>query len=58
MVGAEVEVNTMEQMTAGLGSEIGDVLGEGAEVFHIYTKILGRRYEAPVERLQQRRLRS
>ena len=40
IVGAEVEVNTMEQMTAGLGSEIGDVLGEGAEVFHIYTKII------------------
>ena len=40
IVGVEVEVGTMEQMAAGLGSEIGDVLGEGAEVVHIYTNTI------------------
>ena len=32
--------DTMEQMAECLGLEIGDVLGEGAEVFHIYTNTI------------------
>ena len=40
IVGAEGEVDTTEQMAAGLGSESGIVLGEGAEVVYIYTNTI------------------